>query len=300
MKYSNVFVVAICLFLVNVLQAQSNRVDTILQILKNPDDLRVLVCAHRGDWRNTLENSMPGFESCIRAGVDILETDIRQTKDGHLIILHDATLDRTTTGTGKVKDWTLDSIKTLYLKDALNRVTPYKIPTLEEVMLLAKGKMLVYLDKTDDKIPAVLQVLEKTGTLHQAVFMAPFTYPQAKQAFGKYLDKIILIPRIEAEEENPEAFIEAYLQNFKPVAIQLRLPTAETPRLDLIKVIKTNKMRACVTTIHDKWSADRGDDRAFENPETNWGWLIQKGISIFNTDRPISLLEYLHGKNLHK
>lgn len=77
----------------------------------------VIVVSHRADWRNFPENSLEAIESAIRMGVDVVELDLQRTKDGKLILMHDSKLDRTTTGKGKVSDWTLDSIKTLWLKN---------------------------------------------------------------------------------------------------------------------------------------------------------------------------------------
>ena len=77
--------------------AQTN-VDNILTKLQTCDESTVLVAAHRGDWRNYPENSLEGINSAIEMGVDIVELDLQCTKDSVLILMHDNTLDRTTTG----------------------------------------------------------------------------------------------------------------------------------------------------------------------------------------------------------
>ena len=125
----------------------SNRLDRILYQLKNPSENNVLVIAHRGDWRHAPENSLQAIENCIAMGVDIVEIDVRPTKDGELVLMHDEKIDRTTTGKGYVWDWPLDSLKKLYLRNGANHPTHHKIPTLEEAMMAAKGKIMVNLDK---------------------------------------------------------------------------------------------------------------------------------------------------------
>ena len=85
--------------------------------ITNPDNKEVTVVAHRADWRFAPENSLAAIESSIRLGADVVELDVQKTKDGQLILMHDKTLDRTTTGKGKVAEWTLDSIRTLRLKN---------------------------------------------------------------------------------------------------------------------------------------------------------------------------------------
>jgi len=276
-----------------------SKVDIINQSLRKPTDKKVLVCAHRGDWRNAPENSLQAVKNCIDMGVDIVEIDIQKSKDGHLILLHDETLDRATTGKGYAKDWTLDSIKTLRIRDGLTNPTNQSIPTLEEVLLLAKGKAMLYLDKADKHLPDMLALLDKMKMLDHAVFMLPYTYEQAKSKFGNYLNRVIFIPRIEMSVEDPQAFIEEYVKNFKPVAIQLRLPAEDSPRVDLIPIIQKQKMRVVVSTIWDYVSAYHDDDRAFHEPDAHWGWHVRGGVSIFNTDRPALLLDYLRKKGLH-
>ena len=66
----------------------------------------IWVAAHRGFSEKYPENTMEAFRAAVELGVDQIETDVRITADGELVLHHDATLDRTTTGTGLVKDHT--------------------------------------------------------------------------------------------------------------------------------------------------------------------------------------------------
>ena len=60
----------------------------------------MLVVSHRADWRNAPENSLQGIRNCIDMGVDMVEIDLKKTKDGHLVVMHDKTINRTMTGKG--------------------------------------------------------------------------------------------------------------------------------------------------------------------------------------------------------
>lgn len=124
---------------------------------------RLMVCAHRGD--NNIyypENSLEGCLAAILAGADMLEVDVHTTKDGQLVIMHDDTLTRTTNvsqlrdesadwmpETDEIKDWTLEQIRRLRLVTKQKELTPYAVPTLREVIRLAKGRVFVTLDKID-------------------------------------------------------------------------------------------------------------------------------------------------------
>lgn len=82
----------------------------------------VLVCGHRGERVRGLENTVSAFRSAVNAGADMLETDVRMTADGHLVLMHDETVDRTTDGTGNVREMTLAQV--LALNAAAHAVVP--------------------------------------------------------------------------------------------------------------------------------------------------------------------------------
>ena len=102
----------------------------------------VMIFAHRGNWRNSAENSVQAFQDCIDEGLDGIEVDLQMTKDGVLVIMHDDTLDRTTTGSGKVADHTMDELRKLNLLTPIGVKTRQKIPTFEEILRLARIRYL--------------------------------------------------------------------------------------------------------------------------------------------------------------
>ena len=83
---------------------------SIREIRNIQDDGYIFVAAHRADWKYAPENSLQGLKNAIFFGADLIETDVRQTKDGHFIMMHDATVDRMTNGTGTISEMTLDEI----------------------------------------------------------------------------------------------------------------------------------------------------------------------------------------------
>ena len=100
-------------------QVQNTKISKLREKLSDSEGKDVMVIAHRGDWRNALENSVQAIQRAADMGVDIVEIDVRLTKDSIPVLMHDSTIDRTTTGKGKVGDWTLEELKNLYLKNYL-------------------------------------------------------------------------------------------------------------------------------------------------------------------------------------
>jgi glycerophosphoryl diester phosphodiesterase len=98
-----------------------------------------LVAAHRGGALLWPENSLLAFRNAVGLGADLVEFDVHLSRDGEVVVIHDATLDRTTTGTGPVRERTLAELKTLRLKDRAGTVTGESVPTLNEVAAIAAG-----------------------------------------------------------------------------------------------------------------------------------------------------------------
>ena len=108
---------------------------------------KILVEGHRGFCAKYPENTMIAFKKALEIGVDQLETDVHVTKDGHLVLIHDTTVDRTTNKTGKVCDYTLEELKQLdaggWKGEAFRGE---KIPTFIEFMELVKDHPTITLD----------------------------------------------------------------------------------------------------------------------------------------------------------
>ena len=108
---------------------------------------KVLVCGHRGQGCCGIENTMTAFRMAISDGVDMIETDVHLTKDGHPILIHDDFVDRTTNGQGRVRDLTLAQIKELDATvHASIKVAPEPPPTLLEALELFKLYDNLYLN----------------------------------------------------------------------------------------------------------------------------------------------------------
>lgn len=108
---------------------------------------RFLVSAHRGDHTHAPENTLQAYANAIGAGADYVEIDLRTTRDSMLVIMHDASVDRMTTGKGLVRDLTYDSLRLLRVRDKAHpEWGEQDIPTFDQVLQLCRGKIGIYLD----------------------------------------------------------------------------------------------------------------------------------------------------------
>jgi len=278
------------------------RIDDLIERFNDSDAKDVMVIAHRSDWRNFPENSLEAMESAISMNVDMLEMDVAKTKDNHLIIMHDKTLDRTTTGKGLVADNTLESIKKLYLKNGANIATKYRVPTLEEALILSKGKILVNLDKSYDYFDEAFQVAKRTGTTKQIIIKGfNKTVDQVVVDFGSKLDSIIFMPVINLDTE-PKAsqILDDFQSKLKVKAVEIVFSTDTSKVLKRFSTIKSKGSRVWVNSLWGTLNAGHEDDAAIKNTDSIYGWYLKNGVNMIQTDRPQLLIEYLKKKHLHK
>ncbi|WP_242085238.1 glycerophosphodiester phosphodiesterase family protein [Aestuariivivens sediminis] len=263
------------------------------------NDSNILVVAHRADWRNACENSIMAIENAIEMGVDMVEIDLKKTMDDELVLMHDHTLDRTTTGKGFVKDHTLEDIKKLYLKDGAGHKTRFKVPTLKEALLTAKDKILINLDQSFEYFEYVLPIIKETNTADQIIIKA-YNKPlnEVKERLGFYIDSIQYMPIIKLGEYGYQELFNEVLQNSFE-AVEFTFSSDTIPEVEKLNEFQSVGTRVWVNALWPDHNGGHHDDRALKEPDAAYGWLISKGINIIQTDRPKLLLEYLRSKNLH-
>lgn len=297
----------VCLFLLcsiigwgqNALQNDGAALHQIRIKLFNPHDNTVLVASHRGDWRNACENSLEAIENAIQMGVDIVEVDLARTKDGQLILMHDKKLDRTTTGSGAVSDHTLAEIKALKLRNGCHIKTIYKVPTLEEALLLAKGRIMLNLDKAFDYFDQVYDLLEKTGTTNLVIMKSNAPAEEVKRKYGKYLDKVVFMPKVNLDEKNAIEKLNDYLRVLNPVAIEFKFASDSNQLPIEVKHVMDGRCRIWYNTLWDTHAGGHDDDCSLIDPDRGYGYLIDTlGATILQTDRPAYLIDYLKKKEM--
>ena len=142
---------------------------------------RPIILAHRGDLKHAPENTLPSFLQAIQKGADGVELDAKLTADGHVVVIHDATVDRTTNGSGKVASFTLDVIRKLDAGTWFDsKFTNTKIPLLEEVFETIGKDKLINIELTNYSTPndgltqKVCELIKKYNNSSQIIFSSFF------------------------------------------------------------------------------------------------------------------------------
>lgn len=301
------FITALFLCISECIVAQLDKTLDLLRSKSTTD--YVWVAAHRADWIYAPENSIPALEHAIYFGANMVETDVRLTKDGKIIMMHDYTVDRTTDGTGTISELTLAEIKKLHLKNNFGGKTQLEVPTLEEYIQVAKGKISLYLDKAGYDLPnhpkghlvkELLKILKANNVLTETVFVLDWPYEKAREVFGEDLDKVIYCPVIEDKIPNLNEYVDEYIKNLQPVAFQFRMSTLDSESYkQLPKVLKSGS-KAFVAATWDEHTANHSDmNSIFDRPSEGWGWLISQGFRVLETNYAKDLIYYLKSENRH-
>jgi len=291
----------------NKLQSVS-RAEQIRSELGNAAVKHVFVVAHRAAWKNAPENSRSAVVNAINMGVDIIEIDIRKTRDGEYILMHDTTVDRTTNGKGEVKDLTLEQLRKLRLVGSDGQPGKEVIPTLSEILQLTKGRIMVNLDKAEPYFNEIQLLLKRTETSRQVILKGNSNSAEVYARLGIDSD-IIYMPifRINKKQnvlENKNGILdlsEMFSSNEQIRLTELVFADLDSPAVstNVMQEFKLANVRAWVNTLQVAHPTGYSDSEALKTPDRVWGTLIRRGFSIIQTDEPKALLNYLRIKKLH-
>lgn len=240
---------------------------------------KTLISAHRGGPSAGLpENGIETMDA-IMAGVPaIMEIDVAQTTDGVLYLMHDRTIDRTTTGTGRTSDLAWDQIKDLNLVDTAGWVTPYKVPTFEAALDWAKGKTVLQVDfKRTASFEDVIALINEKGMAHSVILIA---YSQGQAVKLHELAPDMMISYSISKPGDLEAIVEAGVPAEKIVAFT----GTRTARPDLYAQLDGADVEVIFGTLgRPDRSIDGVIDR-FGTPE-RYAELSAGGVDVLATDR---------------
>jgi glycerophosphoryl diester phosphodiesterase len=144
---------------------------------------------HRGAAGHVLENTLGSIEKAIELGVDYVEIDLRLTRDSHVAVLHDATVDRTTSGYGRIKDLTLAQVKRIKTKDGQH------VPTLEEVLKFTDGRVGLMLELKVRGLAKPVSEVMKQSAFSSPVIYASFHHKELSRV-REWLPSATIMPLI--------------------------------------------------------------------------------------------------------
>ena len=239
-----------------------------------------LIDAHRGGVRKGLpENCIPTFEETLKRMPVIFELDPRLTKDGVVVLMHDATIDRTTNGKGNVSDYTYEDLQQFRLKDNQGNVTDVRIPTLKEVIEWAKGKTILVIDKKDVPLETTMKMIRDLQAEAWCMVIV-YNYDEAKKYYAN--NPNIMMEAFITKVEDVERFDKTGVpwDNVIPFVGNVE------PDPELYRLLREKGRPAMI-------GGTGGGARSFDNAVRTSGdnsifkKLIERGAAIVETDLPL-------------
>lgn len=279
------FVLLLLLLLVACSGTQpSGHIDKILEHFHDPSSDYVMVAAHRAVHLSYPENSLSAIKHAIELGVDIVELDVRSSKDGILVLMHDGTINRTTNGSGRVEDYTFTELQEFRLKKKDGTHTSERIPGFEEALNTARGHIMVDIDLKTDQVKPIVETVIRTRTQAQVFY---------------FTDDYNVLKEIQDLDDGSMCMPIAYSYEMADSALQLLSPPVlhidhSFYSLEVTELIRKNNARIWINALGDfDEKIHRGD--ALEVVNT----LLMHKANIIQTEEPGKLLLYLRSVGLH-
>ncbi len=252
-----------------------------------------LVSAHRGgDQPGFPENCVATFENTLQHTFAIMEIDPRYTKDGAIVVHHDRTLERTTTGKGRIAEWTLQELKELRLKDSEGAVTEFQIPTLDEVLQWARGRTVLVVDQKDVPVEARVKKIEEQRAEAYAMLIV-YSYRDARKCYE--LNKNIMMEVMIPNRKRFEEFDKTGVPWNNIVAFVGHTPPTDTELMKMIHAKGTCCMVGTSRNLDRQLNVNRAGGSAVI--EQDYRALLQNGIDLIETDLPGHVGKMLYGES---
>jgi glycerophosphoryl diester phosphodiesterase len=233
---------------------------------------RITVVAHRAAHEAAPENTLAAIRQAIEIGCDYVELDVRETRDGELVLMHDGTVDRTTTGTGAVAAMGLAEIRGLDAgRKRGERWAGEKVPTFDEALALCHGKLHVYVDHKAGSPEHILTAIARHGMLGDVVIYGSV---ESLRVFKNLRPGVWIMPD---HPRTPEEMT-ALARDLKPETLDgnVRTWTAEQ-----------------VEAAHHLGAQVWVDNLGPEDNEAGFRRAVEMGVDAIQTDHPALLLKVL-------
>ena len=288
-KYFSIVIVSIALQLVGFTQSVFTQTLTVDEVLMDND---VLVASKHCDWASVPENSIQTLKFYVEMGVDVAIITLKKTKDNHLILMHDISLDRTTNGTGNAEDYSLEEIKKLRLKDGKGNVTQHAIPTFEEFLIAARNRIVVSVENVYPYYEQALDIVRRLNLTQQVIFNLnnDVSYDSLISNHGKPDAQLYL--KVVINETNPSAnnIIESYNPHKKTIFRLVLATDKDTIPTKVVVISKSNPVWVNALWQQHNSNLDVDEKQLIDA----WSKLIKQGAKIIQTNSPAQLTKYIH------
>ncbi|HCM47131.1 MAG TPA: hypothetical protein DIS98_06405 [Colwellia sp.] len=259
-----------------------------LKQMRTASSKTMLVAAHRGGYESDKvdqapENSLANIQNSQSKGIDLYETDIQRTKDGHFVMIHDPTIDRETTGTGQASNMTLEELQQLHKRYRDGSVSNERVATLAQFLQQGKGKTVFKADLkpgVSKHFTAIMGLVTQHDALEGIIFRVPY---QQSDLFAQYkadgvpYARSLLMFKVSSKQQ-----INDIKARFDPLTIQINIKKSDPAHHKTLELIQYATSQGLLVETHADGKAE------------DWDKLIEAGVRMFHTKRASKMKDFLH------
>lgn len=256
------------------------------ETVKVPSNV-VQIAAHRGGYEtdkadNAPENSVANIRNCRTKEYQVYETDIQRTQDGHFVIMHDATIERETTGTGAANTSTLADLKELHKKFRDGSVSEHRVATLAEFLVEGKDQVVFKADLkpgVSKYFNEIIDVVVDNAAMDRIIFRVPYRHAKLYAEFQSngvpYSGGLLMFMVSEKKQ------VDDIKKTFNPSTIQINVDKDDPTHPKTLKLIRYAADQGMLVQVHA------------EGTERDWQKLIRAGARMFHTSKPAKMKTFL-------
>ena len=260
-----------------------------------------LLAAHRGVCgANVPCNTLAAYKIAVDQGADVVEIDVSKTKDGKYYVFHPGMEPVFLKSQKLLSEMTSDEVEKLYLLNQDDVPTSYKIPKLEEVFALLKGKAYINVDKFWFDIPGISEQIRKAGVENQ-VIVKTNTDKESLELVKKYAPDFMFVPMIRTKDEITDKLI---ADGINVIGAEILFDKESDDVISDEYIAAMHKKGLLIwanSIVYDEKaviSAHHTDDISlYDSPEKGWGWLIDKNVDFIQTDWLLALKLYIESRS---
>lgn len=258
-----------------------------------------LLVAHRGVCgANVPCNSIAAYKIALSQGADVVEIDVSKSKDGKFYVFHPG-MEHVFLKSEHLSTLTSEEIDELRLLNQDSVPTSYKVPTLEEVLLLLKDKVYINVDKFWTDVEGISKVIRECGVDKQ-VIVKTYVDDKALEAVTKYAPDFMFMPLIWNKDTVTDKLLENGV-NVIGAELLFSNENEECASDEYIKKMHDKGLMLWGNSIiyneKDVISAYHTDDISLtDDPAKGWGWLIDKGFDFIQTDWLLMVKNYIENR----
>ena len=244
--------------------------------LTPPKNGDIYVVAHRGVHQGIPENTLPAYQKAIDLGCDFVEIDVRTTKDGKFVSIHNDEVDKYASGiSGKVKDFTYKELRKIDIGHKTGKEwAGTQIPSFEEILDLCKDKIGIYLDLKDAPVEPLVKLIQERDMENQVLWCLS-EYVEMEEV-DKYCPECLIMP-----DPGSETPLKTILKTLKPRIV------APVWREFSKELVETSRAHGAMVFVDEKG-------------KESWETALNYGAKGIQTDNPEELIRFLQKRYENK